>query len=50
MMHKTLLPRDDMYVSRKGGGREVTNIQNSVDASIQKLNVNIRNAEEDWLQ
>ena len=39
-MHKVLHPRDDvdrLYVSRKEGGRGLTSIENSVDASIQRL-------------
>ena len=35
-MHKTLHPRDDvdrLYVSRKEGGRGLTSIEDSVDAS-----------------
>ena len=38
-MHKVLNPRDDvdrLYVSRKGG-RVLVNIEDSVDASIQRL-------------
>ena len=38
-MHKTLHPRDDddrLYVSRKGE-RELASIEDSVDASIQRL-------------
>ena len=38
-MHKTLHPRDDvdrLYVSRKEEGR-IANIEDSVDASIQRL-------------
>ena len=37
-MHKALHPRDDvnrLYVSRKEGGRGLTNIEESVDASIR---------------
>ena len=37
-MHKVLHPRDDvdiLYVSRKEGGRGLTSIENSVDASIR---------------
>ena len=37
-MHKALHPRDDvdrLYVSRKEGGRGLTSIEDSVDASIQ---------------
>ena len=39
-MHKELLPRDDvdrLYVSRKEGGRGLAIIEESVDASIQRL-------------
>ena len=39
-MHKALHPRDDvdrLYVSRKEGGRGLTSIEDSVDASIQQL-------------
>ena len=39
-MHKALHPRDDvdrLYVSRKEGGRGLANIEDSVDASIQRL-------------
>ena len=39
-MHKALHPRDDvdrLYVSRKEGGRGLASIQDSVDASIQRL-------------
>ena len=39
-MHKALHPRDDvdrLYVSRKEGGRGVASIEDSVDASIQRL-------------
>ena len=39
-MHKTLHPRDDvdrLYVSRKEGGRGLGSIEDSVDASIQRL-------------
>ena len=52
-MHKALHPRDDvdrLYVSRKKGGRGLASIQDSVDASIQRLEDNIKNAEEDWWQ
>ena len=40
-VHKALHPRDDvdkLYVSRKEGGRGLTSIEYSVDASIQRLN------------
>ena len=39
-MHKSLHPRDDvgrLYVSRKEGGRVLASIEDSVDASIQRL-------------
>ena len=39
-MHKALHPRDDvdrLYVSRKQGGRGLGSIENTVDASIQRL-------------
>ena len=39
-MHKALHPRDDvdrLYVSRKQGGRGLASIENTVDASIQRL-------------
>ena len=39
-MHKALHPRDDndrIYVSRKEGGRGLASIEDSVDASIQRL-------------
>ena len=39
-MHKALYSRDDvdrLYVSRKEGGRGLTNIEDSVDASTQRL-------------
>ena len=39
-MHKALHPRDNvdrLYVSRKEGGRGLTSIEDSVDASIQRL-------------
>ena len=39
-MHKALQPRDDvviLYVSRKEGGRGLASIENTVDASIQRL-------------
>ena len=39
-MHKVLDPRDDVdrrYVSRKDGGRGLASIEDSVDASIQRL-------------
>ena len=39
-MDKTLHPRDDvdrLYVSRKEGGKGLASIENSVDASIQRL-------------
>ena len=39
-MHKALHPRDDvdrLYVSRKEGGRGLASTEDSVDASIQRL-------------
>ena len=39
-MHKALHPRDDvdrLYVSRKGGGRGFASVEESVDASIERL-------------
>ena len=39
-MHKALHPKDDvdrLYVSRKEGGRGIASIENSIDASIQRL-------------
>ena len=39
-MHKALHPRDDidrLYVSRKEGGRELASIEDTADASIQRL-------------
>ena len=39
-MHKALHPRDNvdrLYVSRKEGGRGLASTENSVDASIQRL-------------
>ena len=39
-MHKELHPRDDvdrLYVSRKEGGSGLASIEDSVDASIQRL-------------
>ena len=39
-MHKALHPRDDfdgLYVSRKEGGRGLTSIEDSFDASLQRL-------------
>ena len=50
MMQKALHSRDDvdrLYVSRKEGGRELTNIQDSVDASTQRLEDCTENALED---
>ena len=39
-MHKALHPRDDvdrLYVSKKQGGRGLASIEDTVDASIQRL-------------
>ena len=47
-MHKALHPRDDvdrLYVSRKEGGRGLASIEDSVDASIQRLKDYIQNHE-----
>ena len=44
-MHKALHPRDDvdrLYVSRKEGGRGLASIEDTVDASIQRLEDNIQ--------
>ena len=43
--HKALYPRDDVerqYVSRKEGKRGLTSIEDSVHASIQRLEVYIK--------
>ena len=48
-MHKALHPRDDvdrLYVSRKKGGRGHTSTEDSIDASIQRLEVYIENCGE----
>ena len=50
-MHKALHPRDDidrLYVSRKNGGRGLTSIEDSVDASILQLRDYIEK-HEGWL-
>ena len=47
-MHKAFHSRDDvdrLYVSRKEGGRGLGSIEDSVDASIQQLEVYIENHE-----
>ena len=44
-VHKALHPRDDvdrLYVSRKEGGRGLASIEDSVDASIQRLKEDIQ--------
>ena len=41
---------EGLYVSRKEGGIGFASIQDSVDALIQRLEDNIKSAEEDWLQ
>ena len=49
-MHKALHSRDDvdrLNVSRKEEERGLASTENSVDASIQRLEYYIRNAEED---
>ena len=51
-MHKALHTRDDVddvYVSRKEGGRGLSSFQDNVNASIQRLEEYIKNAKEDWL-
>ena len=48
-MHKAPHPRDDadrLYVTRKEAVRGLASIQNSVDASIQRLEDSIKSAEE----
>ena len=51
--HKALHPRDDvdrLHVSRKEGGRGLASIEDSVDASIQRLEDHIeRHTKESWL-
>ena len=47
-VHKALNPRDDvdrLYISRKEGGRGLASIEDSVDASIQRLEDNIEKHE-----
>ena len=47
-MHKALHPRDDidsLYVSRKERGRGLASIEDSVDASIQRLEENVEKHE-----
>ena len=48
-MYKALHPRDD-YVSRKEGGSGLASIENSIDASIQRLEGYIEKHEYDLLQ
>ena len=48
-MHKALHPRDDvdkLYVSRKEGGKGLTSTEDSIDASIQRLEDYIEKREE----
>ena len=46
-MHKALHLRDEIVsVSRKEGGRGLTNIEDSIDASIQGLKDGIRKSKE----
>ena len=50
-MHKALHPRDDvdgLYVSRKEGGRGLNSIDDSLDASIQRVEDNIEKCRR-WL-
>ncbi len=47
-MHKALHPRDNvdrLYVSKKEGGRGLSSIEDSVDASIQRLEDDIEKRE-----
>ena len=47
-MHNALHPRDyvdRLHVSRKEGGRGLAYIEDSIDASIQRLEVYIKSAE-----
>ena len=49
-MYKVLHPRDDvdrLHVSRKEGGKWLTNIDDSVDESIKRFRDYIKSAEED---
>ena len=49
-MHKALHPRDDvdrLYVPRKEGGRRLASIEDSVDASIQRLEDYIEKHDDD---
>ena len=48
-MHLVLHPRGDidrLNVSRKEGGRGLTSTKDSIDASIQRLDDNIKSAED----
>ena len=50
-MHKVLHPRNDvdrLYVSRKAGGIGLASIEDSVDASLQRLEDYIGSTKEDW--
>ena len=52
-MHKALHPRDDvdrLYVTRKEGGRGLVSIEDSVDASIQRLEDYIEKHERGLIQ
>ena len=52
-MHKALHPRDDidrLYVSRKEGGRGLASIEDTVDASIERLEDYIGKHEQGLLQ
>ena len=49
-MYKALHPRDDivrMYESKKEGGRGLTSIEDSINASIQRLEYYIKKA---WMK
>ena len=48
-MHKALHPRDDvdrLYVSRKEGRKRLASIEDSVDASIQRLEDDVEKHED----
>ena len=52
-MRKVLHPGNDverLYMSRRERGSGLASIEDSVDASIQRLEDYIKSAEEDWLQ
>ena len=52
-MRKALYPKNDvdrLYVSWKEGWIKLTSIQHNIDALIQRLEHDIKNAGADWLQ